>query len=229
MQQNGELSVEEILESIKKVIARDNKDSAQSERYRRETEGVVLRSPRSAFRLTPMGRTGNNDQADEAESESAAGEDQSDEYDLDAEADSEVLDLGSAAAEMLEEGEAESDASSTEDAGSAETAPTAADGAETAASEMIEPAVLDGAPEEEPAADHSVTTIPETTLEAPAAMPEFLESPVESAPVAGETPLERMVRESLRPMLREWLDTNLPPIVEQMVKTELERIMGKSS
>ncbi len=37
MRQSGEPSVEEILESIKKVIARDNRDSAADLRRRRES------------------------------------------------------------------------------------------------------------------------------------------------------------------------------------------------
>ncbi|MBX9815378.1 MAG: DUF2497 domain-containing protein [Sphingomonas sp.] len=36
--------------------------------------------------------------------------------------------------------------------------------------------------------------------------------------------LEGLVRELLRPMLREWLDANLPEIVEAMVAREIERI-----
>jgi len=40
MRQEGEPSVEEILESIKKVIARDNRETAAAERQRRESVGV---------------------------------------------------------------------------------------------------------------------------------------------------------------------------------------------
>ncbi len=40
MRQVGEPSVEEILESIKKVIARDNRETAAAERERRESVGV---------------------------------------------------------------------------------------------------------------------------------------------------------------------------------------------
>ena len=36
--------------------------------------------------------------------------------------------------------------------------------------------------------------------------------------------LEEIVREMLRPMLKHWLDTHLPDIVEQAVQTEVERI-----
>jgi uncharacterized protein len=40
MRQEGEPSVEEILDSIKKVIARDNRESASADRKRRETAGM---------------------------------------------------------------------------------------------------------------------------------------------------------------------------------------------
>lgn len=44
---------------------------------------------------------------------------------------------------------------------------------------------------------------------------------------AGSDTLEGMVREMLRPMLREWLDAHLPALVEQMVAREIERITGR--
>ncbi|MCF1503049.1 DUF2497 domain-containing protein [Afifella sp. H1R] len=36
--------------------------------------------------------------------------------------------------------------------------------------------------------------------------------------------LEDLVSEMLRPMLKEWLDDNLPPLVERLVKEEIERV-----
>jgi cell pole-organizing protein PopZ len=39
--------------------------------------------------------------------------------------------------------------------------------------------------------------------------------------------LEGLVREMLRPMLKEWLDKNLPVVVETMVKREIDRITGR--
>jgi len=49
--------------------------------------------------------------------------------------------------------------------------------------------------------------------------------------VKPETPgadsLEGLVREMLRPMLREWLDAKLPGIVEAMVAREIARISGR--
>jgi cell pole-organizing protein PopZ len=44
----------------------------------------------------------------------------------------------------------------------------------------------------------------------------------------GEGPLEAVVRDMLRPMLKEWLDANLPELVESMVTREIARITGKS-
>jgi hypothetical protein len=40
-------------------------------------------------------------------------------------------------------------------------------------------------------------------------------------------PLEEMVREMLRPILKQWLDDHLPQIVEEHVKREISRITGK--
>jgi hypothetical protein len=48
-----------------------------------------------------------------------------------------------------------------------------------------------------------------------------------AAAVAGPETLEGLVRELLKPMLSEWLDANLPEIVEAMVAREIERITGR--
>lgn len=42
----------------------------------------------------------------------------------------------------------------------------------------------------------------------------------------GPDTLEGLVRELLRPMLRDWLDANLPGMVEDMVAREISRITG---
>lgn len=39
--------------------------------------------------------------------------------------------------------------------------------------------------------------------------------------------LDAMVRDMIRPMLKEWLDSNLPSIVEEMVADEIARIARK--
>ena len=48
----------------------------------------------------------------------------------------------------------------------------------------------------------------------------------ETGPV-GDGPLEAVVREMLKPMLKEWLDRNLPELVEELVTREIARITGK--
>ena len=47
--------------------------------------------------------------------------------------------------------------------------------------------------------------------------------PMESATPSGPT-LDELARSLLRPMLKEWLDANLPGIVEAQVRKEVERI-----
>ena len=36
--------------------------------------------------------------------------------------------------------------------------------------------------------------------------------------------IEEMAREMLRPMLKQWLDDNLPVMVERLVRSEIERV-----
>lgn len=50
---------------------------------------------------------------------------------------------------------------------------------------------------------------------------------VTSAPPSSGRSMEDVVIEALRPMLKEWLDTNLPPLVETLVAREISRITGK--
>ena len=40
-------------------------------------------------------------------------------------------------------------------------------------------------------------------------------------------PLEEMIRELLRPILKQWLDDHLPGIVDEHVKREITRITGR--
>ena len=43
----------------------------------------------------------------------------------------------------------------------------------------------------------------------------------------GDGPLEAVVRDMLRPMLKDWLDQHLPDMVEALVTREIARITGK--
>lgn len=155
MRQVGEPSVEEILHSIKKVIARDNLESAQAEKHRRETGSFVSDSSPGPV---------NPDEADE------------------------ILDLGEAASEMADRRETD----------------------EEPEESLIDRRAAD-------AMRQSLAAL--TMLSEPGASPQIVRS--------GETSLEGLVREMLRPMLAQWLDTHLPDLVERLVKAEIARIAGK--
>lgn len=167
MQQPGEPSVEEILDSIKKVIARDSRDGAIAERRRR-----VLGSARE-------------DAAEPADAVEAA----------------EVLELG------------EADTAPLEDRLILPEAPSATDGedAQDAPADTLLRAETRAAMQENFAAL--------AMLAQPGRQPQIVRS--------GETSLEGLVREMLRPMLAQWLDANLPGMVEDLVKAEIARIAGK--
>lgn len=56
-------------------------------------------------------------------------------------------------------------------------------------------------------------------LAQPGAQPQIVRS--------GETSVENLMRELLKPALAEWLEKNLPPLVERLVTDEIRRISGK--
>lgn len=153
MRQAGEPSVEEILESIKKVIARDNRAGAAEERRERESRGM----PSPA-----------------------------------AEEDDGVLDLAENG-EFVDE---------IEDAAAATP--------ETAEAPLVTEVARSSMRD-------SLTAL--AMLAEPGAPPQIVRS--------GETSLEGLTRELLRPALAEWLDKNLPPLVERLVAAEIARIVGK--
>ncbi len=63
---------------------------------------------------------------------------------------------------------------------------------------------------------HSLAALAAMTQ--PGARPQIVRS--------GETSLEGMVRDMLRPMLKEWLDANLPAMVESAIAAEIARLRG---
>jgi cell pole-organizing protein PopZ len=44
----------------------------------------------------------------------------------------------------------------------------------------------------------------------------------------GGPSIEDVVREEIRPLLKEWLDQHLPPLVERLVRVEIERVIGRA-
>jgi cell pole-organizing protein PopZ len=45
---------------------------------------------------------------------------------------------------------------------------------------------------------------------------------------AGDASISDIVKEMLRPMLREWLDENLPVIVERVVRREIQKLVDRA-
>jgi cell pole-organizing protein PopZ len=51
-----------------------------------------------------------------------------------------------------------------------------------------------------------------------------------TAPVSrGGASIEDVVREEIRPLLKAWLDQHLPGMVEQLVKAEIARVIGRNA
>jgi len=44
----------------------------------------------------------------------------------------------------------------------------------------------------------------------------------------GGPTIEDVVREEIRPILKDWLDAHLPPLVERLVRAEIERVVGRA-
>jgi cell pole-organizing protein PopZ len=58
---------------------------------------------------------------------------------------------------------------------------------------------------------------------------ETLTTVAASAPAQPQgNPLEEVIREMLRPILKQWLDDHLPGIVDEHVKREISRITGQT-
>ena len=103
--------------------------------------------------------------------------------------------------------------------------------------------ILDLPEQEDRAADAAAEAAPETeelvseasadaarqSLEAltAAVTPGAAAAPAAAAPAANGRTMEDVVLDALRPMLKDWLDTNLPPLVETMVAKEIGRITGR--
>ncbi|MEH6792248.1 DUF2497 domain-containing protein [Parasphingorhabdus sp.] len=47
------------------------------------------------------------------------------------------------------------------------------------------------------------------------------------SPAGGGTSLEEMTRDLMRPMIKQWLDANLPDLVEELVAREIQRLGDK--
>ncbi|MBC7801644.1 MAG: DUF2497 domain-containing protein, partial [Gemmatimonadaceae bacterium] len=48
-----------------------------------------------------------------------------------------------------------------------------------------------------------------------------------TAVARGGPTIEDLVRAEIRPLLRDWLDNHLPPLVERLVRAEIERVVSR--
>ena len=68
---------------------------------------------------------------------------------------------------------------------------------------------------------------PEAAQAAASSMTQLMRSIAQDRMAAvsrGGPTLDELVREELRPLLKNWLDAHLPPLVERLVRAELERV-----
>lgn len=93
------------------------------------------------------------------------------------------------------------------------------------------PAAPAEAPAPEPAIDAGTLVAPAVLAATTAAVGQLLKAVAQerAAPVHRNGPsIEDVVREELRPLLKEWLDRHLPPLVERLVRAEIERVVGRA-
>lgn len=244
MQKDGEPSVEDILRSIKKVISRDD-ETRPSVGYTPSFAGSRPFAPREAFqRDTYQGEPYTPPEAPESLPESPvepqgdlARDDESDVYDL-----GEIPVVAPSAEDAddtpppvisLRAPHADNDVPDAEQ--ETDSAPEPADSTAVVAVAPEPGAAPEAAPELAPATAAPATAAPDEGLiagSAAAMMRERLSAlsslsaaaPKDEAPAH---PLEDVVRDMLRPLLKDWLDTNLEGIVERMVQDEITRITGR--
>lgn len=116
------------------------------------------------------------------------------------------------------------------------TSPAVADSGDEEILELNEPVPVESADvptipvatPQEPSTPVIEPILSPTTAEATRGPLEQLSRMVVKPEVTGGDTLEGMVREMLRPMLRDWLDNNLPRMVEDMVQREIARITSRN-
>ncbi len=102
-------------------------------------------------------------------------------------------------------------------------------------------------PEPEPQAATAPTAVPATSVAASSAPSASLVAPAAAAAAGasvselmralaserstavqrGGPTIEDLVRIEIRPLLKDWLDNHLPPLVERLVRAEIERVVSR--
>ena len=227
-----EPSMDEILSSIRQIIADDDEGAAPEAAAKPEAEAPA--SPAEAASEPEPEVVPAETEAPEPE---PTAEEMVEELAAPDEDDGGALELS--AAQIIEDDTPAAEAEP-------EPAPEVESEPEADVPEMVVPEDIgfneaeDEVPEEEPApAEEPVAAVaaemPDPDLSTD--MAETLLEPAADAAVkstfaklgniglgASQLTIEKMIREMLRPMLKEWLDENLPSLVETMVQKEIERL-----
>ncbi len=97
--------------------------------------------------------------------------------------------------------------------------------------ELTEACAPEGVKEEEqmPVAEAKPALVSDKTAEASRSSLAALSALIVKPDVTGSDTLEGMVRDMLKPMLAEWLESRLPDIVERMVAQEIRRITERGA
>jgi cell pole-organizing protein PopZ len=189
--------MEDILSSIRRVIARDEAPGSAREVRVPEAEDIL----------------------DLEEEEDSAGEAASE---IEPEADAVAEDEATADAETVTETEADVVADG-EAVAEIEPEPETVTEAETETVPLSESTVAS----EELASEASVDAARQSLDALTAVVTPAVSAATASAPAIGGRTMEDVVIDALRPMLKEWLDAHLPALVEAMVAKEISRIVDK--
>ena len=93
-----------------------------------------------------------------------------------------------------------------------------------------QPAPVATPPGRPPAPANPLLVAPEAAAAAGASVDTLMRTLVSernSAVQRGGPTIEDLVRSELRPLLKDWLDNHLPPLVERLVRAEIERVVGR--
>jgi len=200
----GEPSLEDILASIKKVIAEDGRAARLTRRRPTGPVADPVGDPPTGMAIRPVAAP---ETAEDIDSDDAADDD-------------DVLELTQSCEATGEDVAVAADGDApvaAEDAGEDAMAMDESETESEADTVTGEDALISDAQ----ASAMRSTLAALSVMAEPGAKPQIVRS--------GETSLEGLVREMLKPMLADWLAKNMPDMVEAMVSREIARIVGRKA
>lgn len=218
-EQAGEPSMEEILASIRKIISDDDEAAEAGE----PSADAGEEAQDQAFEAAESDVFANNTEADDSASETSEGEVEMSEPGTDADVfeasgGADVLALSEAAivadddaAEIAITEPVDDDLTFADESEPSQAAPEEHD--------MAAPPPPVPAPTPKPADNGSMLS-----ASADASVSAAFQNLTSVMLSENARTLDDLVKELMRPMLKSWLDQNLPPLVERLVREEIERV-----